>query len=284
MYKRELIYLGPEGTFSEEACLEYVSAHQNLCVPGRYYPTIREVVTAAAVESSKLAIVPLENSYEGAVTVTLDLLAGDTGGLRICGETVLRVHHQLMAVSGTRLKDVSCVLSHPQALGQCQEYLAANLPGVRQTPTASTAEAARLAAAAESSSGGAWAAICTTQAGERCGLILLASEIQDSEENCTRFIILGHHSTIPTGSDKTSLVFTTADKPGALYQILGILAEQGINLTKIESRPTRKRLGEYLFYVDLEGHCADKAVATALKRMTEMTAWMRVLGSYPRAV
>ncbi len=279
---REIVYLGPEGTFSEEACLAYLRAvpDNSGLVMGRDYPTIPEVIAAAAADPSCLAIVPLENSSEGSVTVTLDILAAAGDKLKICGEVILPVHHHLLGLPGAGIGDVEEVLSHPQALSQCQKQLGTNLPGVRQIATASTAEAARLVAKDRRMNS---TAIGTLQAALRYGLEVLVPEIQDCNGNCTRFILLGHTLCSPTGNDKTSLVFTTADKPGALYKILGVLANRGINLTKIESRPTGKRLGEYLFHLDLEGHCQDKIVVEALESMRFLTSWMQVLGSYPKA-
>lgn len=278
---QEIVYLGPEGTFSEEACLNYLrAAGDQGVVMGRDYPTIPAVIAAAAADPSRLAIVPLENSSEGSVTVTLDILAAVGNELKICGEVILPVHHHLLGLPGTNIKDVEEVLSHPQALGQCQNLLSNKLPVARQIATASTAEAARMVAKEKLNSK---AAVGTLQAAIRYGLEVLVPEIQDSNQNCTRFVLLGHNMTNPTGHDKTSLVFTTVDKPGALYKILGVLANRGINLTKIESRPTGKRLGEYLFHLDLEGHCRDTKVAKALESMRFLTSWLQVLGSYPQA-
>ena len=278
---QEILYLGPEGTFSEAACQKYLRTvgYQGVAM-GRDYPTIPEVIAAAAADTNCLAIVPMENSSEGSVNVTLDILAAIGDKLKICGEVILPVHHHLLGLPGTKIEQVEEVLSHPQALGQCQQSLGLKIPGVRQIATASTAEAARLVAKEKQHS---LVAIGTLQAALQYGLVVLVPEIQDAKSNCTRFVLLGHQLNAPTGHDKTSLVFTTTDKPGSLYKILDVMASRGINLTKIESRPTGKRLGEYLFHLDLEGHCQDKIVIEAIESMSALTSWMQMLGSYPQA-
>lgn len=276
-----IIYLGPEGTFSEAACHKYLQSVgcQGVTI-GRAYPTIPEVITAVAADTNCLAIVPMENSSEGSINVTLDILAGIGDKLKICGEVILPIHHHLLGLPGTKIEQVEEVLSHPQALGQCQQSIGINIPGVRQIATASTAEAARLVAKKKQPSS---VAIGTLQAAKKYGLEVLVPELQDAETNCTRFALLGHQLNNPTGHDKTSMVFITKDKPGSLYEILGVMASRGINLTKIESRPTGKRLGEYLFHLDLEGHCQDPMVVEALEAISTLTSWMQVLGSYPQA-
>ncbi|HEX3030632.1 MAG TPA: prephenate dehydratase [Bacillota bacterium] len=272
-------YLGPEGTYSQLALQVYLGRLGVEETPAILaLPTIAGVVEWAAANPANLALVPLENSLEGAVTQTLDLLANPDCPLKIRGELILSVSHHLLVRPGTRLEQIKQVLSHPQALGQCREYLNKMLPGAALLPTASTAEAATIVGNSETHH---LAAIGNLRAAEANGLIALQSNIQDGENNCTRFIVLGHENHPQTGQDKTSIVFTTPDRPGALYHVLGVLTEADINLSKIESRPTKRRLGEYLFHLDLEGHVQDRKLTSALRELANHTSWMKILGSYP---
>ena len=268
-------FLGPRGTFSEEAALAHVGADGEL-LPFASIPALTSAVeTGLAAE----ALLPIENSIEGAVSATLDLLIHETP-LRIKAEVVLPVRHFLVAAPGATLADIRVVSSKPEALGQCRRFLDRCLPGVGQEAALSTAAAVRDAA-----TGGdrTRAAIGPARAAEIYEGAILAHDIQDVRTNLTRFVVLGQEDAPPTGDDKTSLGFTvTANVPGALHRILGEFAAEQLQLTKVESRPTKGWLGEYVFLLDLEGHRQDPPVARVLERIREACALLKVFGSYPR--
>ncbi|HEY6378987.1 MAG TPA: prephenate dehydratase [Candidatus Dormibacteraeota bacterium] len=270
-----IAYLGPEGTNSHEAARRH-HGEGAVLVP---YPDIATVIAAAANGLVDEAMVPIENSTEGSVTVTLDLLIAAEAP-PIVGETVLPVRHHLVARPGTRLTDVERVVSIPQATAQCRGFLRQRLPGAQLFPALSTAAA--VAACVHSSS---TAAIGTETAAQLYGMFVVASDIQDSAANATRFVSLGNRPPAPTGRDRTSIVFAfAADRAGSLVGALTPFAARGINLSKIESRPTKAELGKYHFLIDCEGHAEDAAVAAALDEVRELTVDLRVLGAYPRAV
>jgi prephenate dehydratase len=268
-------YLGPPGTFSEEAlgrCDLAAGAER------REYPTIADAIHAVARGEVEMSLVPIENSIEGSVNVTLDTLV-HRPGLRIRREVLLPIDQNLLARPGTTFPDVKLVLSHPQPLGQCATFLRERLPGVPHEITASTAEAARQAAAREGS-----AAIGSRAAAERYGLALLAEAIQDGEGNTTRFVLVAREDEKPTGRDRTSIAFTLdRDRPGGLYEVMGEFARRNINLSKIESRPNRQALGHYIFFLDFEGHRSDPGGAEALAGVLERVHALHLLGSYPRS-
>jgi prephenate dehydratase len=268
-------YLGPEGTNSHEAALDHYGESAVL-VPVADIPTVVAAVTAGCVDE---AVVPIENSTEGSVTVTLDLLIeGDAP--RIVGETVLPIRHQLVARPGTALTDVERVVSLAQPAAQCRNWLRENLPGAQVFPALSTAAA--VAACVHSDR---LAAIGSEAAARLYGMEVIAADIQDSDFNATRFVILGRDRPAASGRDRTSLVFAfDVDRPGSLVGALQPFATRGINLTKIESRPTKAALGAYWFLIDCEGHEDDPPVAAAISEVRAITAGMRVLGSYPRAI
>lgn len=270
-------YLGPEGTFSEMA-LRKQFGH---AVDTEPCGSIDEVFRAAESGSARLAVVPVENSSEGAVGRTLDLLLRTP--LRICGEVALRVHQNLLrapAQAGSGgLDGVRRVYSHPQSLAQCQAWLAAHLPRAERVPAASNAEAARLAAAEPEA-----CAIGPEIAAERYGLGIVASKIEDDPNNRTRFLVLGTLAAEPTGKDATSLVMSAPNRPGAMHALLTPLAKHGVSMTRIESRPMRVGQWEYYFFVDLEGHRNDPPVAAALAELEQLAPLLKVLGSYPVAV
>jgi chorismate mutase/prephenate dehydratase len=264
-------YLGPEGTYSEEAARKqcggscvYVSCE-----------SIDEVLRAAESRRADVAVVPIENSTEGAVNRTLDLLLGTS--LQICGEIMLPIHHQLLS-KATALEDITEVCAHPQALAQCRAWLAAHLPGVKQTPTTSNAAAAKIAAQDPSV-----AAIAGKQAADRYQIPILHANIEDDATNTTRFVTLGKTSGAPSGSDKTSLIWSVANEAGTLEAALGILSRNDINMVKLESRPSKESVWEYVFYVDIDGHQQEEAVTKALHELTKQLKLVKVLGSYPRA-
>ena len=219
---------------------------------------------------------PVENSTEGAVGRTLDLLLGTS--LKICGEVVVRIHQNLLSRS-SELSQITQVVSHAQSLAQCHEWLNRHLPDVPRIPVASNAEAARLAAENPT-----WAAIAGEAAAERYQLPYLASNIEDEPNNTTRFLVLGRFATGPSGQDKTSLILSTPNRTGALQSLLAPLAQAGVSMTRLESRPARHALWEYVFFVDIEGHVDQEPVKGALDKLAAEAAYLKVLGSYPSAV
>lgn len=269
-------YLGPEGTFTEAALLAYSRGEQPDALP---CPSIQASLEAVRAGAAERAIVPIENSVEGAVTATLDELA--TGPeLTIRAEVLLPVTFALLARPGTGVADIKTVGGHPQAQPQCRRWLAAHLPDADWRPVSSNAEAARQAA-----DGDIDAALAGSFAAARYGLAVLAEEVNDVPDAVTRFVVVGPPGPVParTGSDRTSLVaFLAADRPGALMEILTEFAVRGINLTRIESRPTGDGLGRYCFSIDCEGHLDDARVGEALMGLRRVCAEVRFLGSYPR--
>ncbi|NPV90635.1 MAG: prephenate dehydratase [Firmicutes bacterium] len=272
---RSLGCLGPSGTFCEEAALRYLH-RQDTAASLSFFNSIREVIAAVDRNETEEGVVPLENSIEGTVNTTVDMLALETD-IRIKGEVVLPVEHHLLTPAGCGLEAVTTVASHPQALAQCEKHLSDLLPRAKRVPTNSTAEAARMLA--ESPPG--WAAIGSVRASEVYGLSITVRNISDLPCNQTRFVVLGRKDSAPTGRDKTSLVFALAHRPGSLLNALKELAEAGLNLTKIESRPSKRGLGEYWFFVDFEGHRLEDSAARALESLSRQVFWLRVLGSYP---
>ncbi len=265
-------YLGPAGTFSQMAALRQFG-HAAQLLP---CPSIPEVFRAVAAGQAGYGVAPIENSTEGGIAQTQDALLEHD--LSICGEAALRIHHQLLG-KGDTLIAVRRVYGHAQSLAQCRRWLDAHLPQAERVPVISNGEGARLAALEADA-----AAIAPQLAAELYGLSVLAANIEDETHNTTRFIVLGARDAEPSGGDKTSIALSTANQPGALYHALKPLAEQGINLTRIESRPARGRAWEYLFFIDLEGHRSEPKVAEALRELQARAAWLRIFGSYPRAV
>jgi len=265
-------YLGPTGTFSEMAVLEQFgrSVEAIACA------SIDEAFRAAETGEAQFAVVPVENSTEGAVGRSLDLLLSTR--LKICAEIVLRVRQNLMykgkGVKG--LKGVKRVYSHQQSLGQCQKWLAQNLPAVERIAVASNAEAARLAAKEKSA-----CAIGPKLAAERYGLTVIAADIEDEPNNRTRFVVLGGIEPSPSGRDGTSLVMSAPNRPGAVHALLEPIARHGVSMSRLESRPTRVGKWEYYFYVDLVGHRSDAPVAAALAELEKLAPFLKILGSYP---
>lgn len=267
-------FLGPAGTFSEEALLA-LDVQDVTPVPAT---SIDEVFEAVERGQADFGIVPIENSVEGSVPTTLDALAFDTS-LEIQDETVLDIHHALITAPGADLAGVKTIVSHPQATGQCRRWLARNLPGRAILAANSTAEAVQRAAGDPTV-----AAVGTRLAAELHGGEVREPAIEDYAGNQTRFVIIGRGLRERTGRDKTSLaLFLKADKPGALLMILSEFAYGEINLTKIQSRPTKRQLGDYMFFVDLEGHVDDQHVKTALDCLRLKLRDVKVLGSYPMA-
>jgi prephenate dehydratase len=278
-------YLGPAGTFSEEAVLASAGAERFELVP---QPTIYDTVMAVHEGAVDRALVPFENSLEGSVNATLDALAFETDDVVIVGESVLAVRHCLIAREAVELDAVRTVISHPQASAQCARFIRTRLAGARVMPAASTSEAVRLVAErAAGDDDGAWAALGTRAAAELYGCEVLLAGVEDVPDNETRFVWIAPAGT-PSGEHgpwKTSVVFwgLGAEAPGWLVRCLSEFAFRGVNLTKIESRPRKQGLGRYMFFVDLEGRDADPRVAEAIDALRGQAETVRVLGSYPAA-
>jgi prephenate dehydratase len=269
-------YLGPEGTFAEAALLTAVASSEGARYP---QPSVPAALAAVRSGDADAALVPLENSVEGSVPATMDGLA-DGAPLVITREVFLHVEFALAVRPGTELADIGSVASHPHALAQTAGRLAELLPGVSPLPLTSTAVAAEAVAAGEYD-----AAVCAPIAAERYGLVSLVGDLADRPGAVTRFVLVSPpgEPTAPTGNDKTSLVAVVGDRTGALLELLSEFAVRGISLTRIESRPTRERLGVYSFSLDCEGHIADRRVGEALAALHRVCDDVRFLGSYPRA-
>ncbi|HET7198151.1 MAG TPA: prephenate dehydratase [Burkholderiales bacterium] len=264
-------YLGPEGTFSEQA----VRKHFGAAVEALAQASVDEAFRRCESGAAQFTVVPVENSTEGAVGRTLDLLLATP--LAICGEVELRVQQNLLA-RGSELKAIRRIYSHSQSLAQCAGWLARNLAAAEKIAVVSNAEAAQRAAREEGA-----AAIAGEAAAERYGLQVLARAIEDSPNNTTRFLVLGQVLAAPSGRDRTSLVLSAENKPGAVHALLTPLARHGVSMTRIESRPAKNRLWEYVFFIDVEGHQRDAALAQALAELKEAAPFLKVLGSYPVA-
>ncbi|MFL5885785.1 MAG: prephenate dehydratase [Thermoleophilaceae bacterium] len=275
-------FLGPAGTFTEEALQVSSPADSAGGIEELPYPTVYETVMAVHNREVDRAVVPIENSLEGSVNATLDTLAGEAADVRIAREVILPIHHCLIARDGTRMEDVRRLISHPQALAQCERFVRAQLPDVERGSVGSTAEAVQLVA----ESGEPWAAIGSRISAELYRCRLLAEAIEDRAGNETRFVWLAPRDAPADGPEsKTSVVFWgfNDESPGALVGVLSEFADRDINLTKIESRPRRVQLGHYMFFADLEGGASDPPVADALEALRSRVAELRVLGSYPAA-
>jgi chorismate mutase/prephenate dehydratase len=267
-------FLGPEGTFTQQAVYKQFG-HSVRALP---LTSIEEVFHEVEAGTADFGVVPIENSSEGTVNNTLDMFL--TSPLGICGEVELRIHHNLMGRMAA-LGDVQRICAHPQALAQCRGWLAENFAGVEKVPVSSNAEGARRARDEDGT-----AAIGPMAAAELYGLNILVPEIEDRADNTTRFLVIGRKTFPPSGQDKTTLLVSGAhtDAPGALFRLLGPLAKHGISMTRIESRPSRRRKWDYVFFIDVEGHAAAEPLATALGQLKGQASLCRVLGSYPRAI
>ncbi len=262
--------LGPEGTFSEKAAKRWSSKAKL-----KYFDDISQIFAGVNEGEIDFAVVPIENSQEGSVITTLNLLL--EFDLKIAGEIVIPVSHCLLSMG--RLSDVRIVVSHPQALSQCSKFLKQRFPNAEFRAVGSTAHAAKLAMEFEE-----MAAVASEEAAQKYGLDVLIRDIQDEKENYTRFALIGKLASQPGGRNKTSIVVHLKEnRPGSLCEFLGIFAKRGINLTKIESRPSKKALGDYLFFIDFEGHVEEPDVVEALQEASEMVDRLKVLGSYPAA-
>ena len=266
-YSGKIGFFGPRGTFTEEAA----STIGDHLIP---FDSILEVLDAVEEDEVDIGVVPIENSIEGPVGVTLDLLVHDYD-LKIKMEIIIPISHNLLINHDANIEDIKFVYSHIQALSQCRKFT--EKLGVVVTSTSSTSAAAEMVKGKKNS-----AAIGTKRAGEIYGLKIAASNIQDYKNNVTRFVVINKIDNEPTGNDKTSIVFSIMDdKPGRLYKILEVFADNNINLTKIESRPSKEKLGSYIFFVDFEGHREDKKIGNILNNIRSNLGYIKVLGSYP---
>ena len=272
-----IAFLGPLGTYSEEAALKQFGLGCGAVVCG----SIDEVFRTLEAGQADYGVVPVENSTEGAIGLTLDLLL--TSPLKICGEVTLPIHHCLLSQQ-TDITQISHIFSHAQSLGQCHEWLSKTLPNAAREAVTSNARAAQMIHELVSADGTFAAAIASKRAADLFGLHVLAENIEDDPKNTTRFLVLGKHDVAPSGQDKTSLVMATKNIPGAMVSLLAPLAEHGVSMTKFESRPSKTGVWEYVFFVDIEGHHQDTAVAKALNTISQHAAFIKILGSYPVAV
>jgi chorismate mutase/prephenate dehydratase len=271
----KVAYLGPEGTFTQSAVLK----HFGHSVHALSVATIDEVFHEVESGTADFGVAPIENSSEGTVNIhTLDMFL--TSPLKVCGEIELRIRQHLMGRMRD-LGDIRRVCSHPQSLAQCRGWLKEHLPDVETIPVASNAEAARRARDEDGT-----AALAGDAAAEVYGLHVLFSNVEDSEDNSTRFVVVGRKLFPPSGNDKTSVLVSAqgTEGPGALLHLLGPLARHGVNMTRIESRPSRRRKWDYVFFVDLDGHAEDAPLRTALAEIESKATLFKVLGAYPKAV
>ena len=266
-------YLGPEGTFSQQAVLKHFgrSAH------GLPLASIEEVFQEVEAGNADFGVVPVENSGQGTIQVTLDMFL--TSQLKICGEVELKVHQYLLSRSG-RIDDIERIYAHPQAFAQTSGWMRANLPRAEKVPVSSNAEGARRARNADDA-----AAIAGESAAHVYGLKkVIMSSIQDDKDNTTRFLVVGRQIFPPSGHDRTSVLVFIHDKPGALFDVLSPFARHGISMNRIESRPSHQAKWEYAFFIDLAGHVDDPAMKQAMAELKSHAAQVKVLGSYPVAV
>lgn len=271
-----IAYLGPQGTFTQLAAFKHFghAAHTVAC------QTVDESVRLVESRQADYVVAPIENSTEGSVGRTLDLLVSTP--LKACGEVVLRVHHHLLRKNND-LNGLEIVYAHAQALAQCQNWLNQHLPHVRKIAVSSNGEAARLATEQANV-----AAIASQAAAEIYQLNKLFSNIEDETNNTTRFLVLGHQETVPSSSetqaDKTSLIVSAPNQAGTLHRLIEPFTLAGISMTKFESRPSKTGLWEYVFFIDIEGHASDERVKNALNQLRERAAFVKIIGSYPVAV
>ncbi|MEX0618732.1 MAG: prephenate dehydratase [Pseudohongiellaceae bacterium] len=265
-------FLGPQGTFSHSAVLRQFPAEVSL----KDFVTIDEVFTAVENGEADFGVVPVENSTEGAVNNTQDCLV-DTS-LKIVGEVIVPIEHHFLFKRGTDITRINKVVSHKQSLAQCRKWLVAQWPNLAQEEVASNAEAARRATVEDNV-----AAIAGEMAATIYGLEIAVSRIQDQRNNSTRFLVLSKSPAPPVGKDKTSILVYTENRPGALFRILEPFERNKVSLTKIETRPSKKEVWDYVFFIDFEGHVDDEPIKALFEKLKDCTAEVKVLGSYPMA-
>ena len=271
--RTKVAFLGPEGTFTQQAALKHFGHGVDTVPMGAIDEVFREVESGAA----HYGVVPVENSTEGVVNHTLDSFMDSS--LKICGEVELRIHHHLLVGENTQEKSISRIYSHQQTLAQCRKWLDAHMPHAERIAVSSNAQAARRLKDEWNA-----AAIAGETAAEIYGLKVLRKNVEDRPDNTTRFIIIGRRETPPSGQDKTSMLVRMKNRPGALYHVLKPFMEQGVDLTRVESRPSRSGNWSYVFFIDFEGHKDDVAVQRVLSSLEDEALDIRFLGSYPRAV
>jgi len=267
-----IAYLGPEGTFTQAAVLKHFGHSVKTSPQASIDQVFREVESGTC----HYGIVPIENSIEGVINHTHDMLINSS--LKICGEVELRIHQHLISLAED-IQLIQKVYSHQQSLAQCRTWLDNHLVGVERVTVSSNAEAARLVSGDATA-----AAIAGESAAEFYGLAILKNNIEDEPDNTTRFMVIGRQDSPPSGNDKTTLIFTTPNKPGVLHEMLVCFSDNDVSMTRIESRPSRKGNWDYVFFVDVEGHYSDKPVADALIQLEDRAAMVKILGSYPRSV
>lgn len=277
----KIAFLGPEGTFTQAAALKHFG-HSVKTIP---FSSIDQVFREVDAEACNYGVVPIENSTEGVINYTLDLFIDSP--LKIVGEVSLRIHHHLMSKANS-LQEIDKVYSHQQSLAQCRDWLDTKMSCIKRIDVESNAEAARLAENDPKA-----AAIASSAAAEIYNLDILEANIEDSPDNTTRFLILGKQDVEPSNTatekdpaafDKTSLLVSSANKPGALYSLLTPLANNGISMTRIESRPAQSGVWQYVFFIDIEGHAAEPLVSKAIDEIKSEATLVKILGSYPKAV
>ncbi|VAW71343.1 Chorismate mutase I / Prephenate dehydratase [hydrothermal vent metagenome] len=267
----KVAYLGPEGTFTQAAALKHFGHSVNVMSMSSINEIFREVESGAC----HYGVVPVENSTEGVINHTLDMFMNSP--LQICGEVELRIHHNLMSIAP--MDDIKRVYSHSQSLAQCRGWLDSHLPAVDRISVSSNAEAARLAHQSNEA-----AAIAGESAADIYQLNYLAKNIEDDPDNTTRFLIVGRHPVSSNGIDKTSLLVSAGNKVGTLHRLLQPFVKHEISMTRIESRPSRRGMWDYVFFIDINGHIEDEVIKTAIEELNNEAMSVKVLGSYPRAV
>jgi chorismate mutase/prephenate dehydratase len=267
----KVAFFGPQGTFTHAAAMKQFGFSAQL-VPQKSIPAVFDEVARGR---ANYGVVPVENSTEGIVSHTLDMFM--ESDLKINAEVLLEISHYLLSRTG-RFEDIRKVVSHPQPLAQCRKWLEANLPDTPLVDVGSTAVAAQMAADDESA-----AAIASEMAASLYGLNIVKERIEDNPNNFTRFLVIGRKNPDPSGADKTSILFSVKDEPGILYRMLEPFSKAGINLTKIESRPMKKKAWEYIFFLDMEGHVAEEKVHAAIEELRGCCQFLKILGSFPKA-
>ena len=269
----KVAYLGPEGTFTQQAALKHFGHSAHVVSKSAIDEVFREVASGAA----HYGVVPVENSTEGVVTHTLDNFL--ESGVTICGEVVLRIHHQLLVSDVTHTQAITRIYSHAQSLSQCRKWLDANYPNAERIAVSSNSEAAKKIK-------GEWnaAAIAGEMAAELYGLTSLVKNIEDQPDNSTRFLIIGAHGGNASGDDKTSIIASTSNKPGALHDLLEPFHKNGVDLTRVETRPSRSGVWNYVFFIDFAGHQQDAIVEKTLNDVASKVSDLKILGSFPRGV
>ena len=269
----KVVFLGPEGTFTQQAAIKHFG-HSAIT---KSMNAIDEVLREVGAGSANYGVVPVENSTEGVINHTLDAFLASS--LKICGEVELRIHHNLLVGHNTHTDKITRVYSHAQSLAQCRQWLDANYPNVERVAVSSNADAAKRI-------NGEWnsAAIAGDMAAELYGLDKLSEKIEDRPDNSTRFLIVGREDVLPSGDDKTSIIVASKNQPGALYKLLAPFYEGAIDLTRVETRPSREGKWSYVFFIDFKGHKDDPKIVKVFSELSKNTTDLRVLGSYPKAL